>query len=186
MNAPHPLQNQLLAAAQSAPSEGEDGVRLLEYWDIVVDHKWLVVAALATALALSAAYSLVASPVFEANTLIQVEDNAGGSKLLGEAASLFDVKTATTAEIEILRSRLIIGAAVENTKQYIQARPRYIPFIGRALARRADGLVGAWLPGAVRVRAWNREHHGSPFRCSSKARRHAFSLDCQRSKTPTS
>ena len=140
MNAPHPLQNQMTSQVQSAPSEAEDGINLLEYWDIVVDNRWRVLAVLGLVLALSTGYALIAPPVYEANTMIQVEDNSGGSKLLGDAASLFDVKTATTAEIEILRSRLVIGAAVDNTKYFIDARPRYVPLIGRALARRAEGL----------------------------------------------
>ncbi len=141
MNAPHPLQNQLTPTPQAMASEESEGINLLEYWDIVYDNRWWVGALLATALALSGGYAMVASPVYEANTLIQVEDNLGNaSGLLGEAAGLIDVKTATTAELEILRSRLVIGEAVDNTKLYIEARPRYIPLIGRAMARRSSEL----------------------------------------------
>jgi tyrosine-protein kinase Etk/Wzc len=141
MNAPHPLQNDLRAAPASAPVEESEGINLLEYWDIVYDNKWFVGALLVLGLGLSGTYAAFAPPVFEANTMIQVEDNMGGGKsLLGEAASLFDVKTATTAEIEILRSRRIVGAAVDTTRHYIEARPRYLPIVGRMLARRASGL----------------------------------------------
>lgn len=141
MNAPHPLQNEVRTATPSPFLEEADGINLLEYWDIVYDNKWLVGALLAIGLGLSGTYAAFAPPVFEANTMIQVEDNTGGGKsLLGQAADLFDVKTATTAEIEILRSRLIVGAAVDSTKHYLEARPRYLPLVGRSLARRASGL----------------------------------------------
>ena len=141
MNAPHPLHNQLIPAPQAVVAEEPDGVNLLEYWDIVYDNRWLVAALLALAVALSGGYAAFAPPVYEANTMVQVEDNLGNSKsLLGEAAGLLDVKTATTAELEILRSRLVIGKAVDSTRLYIEARPRYLPVVGRALAGRATEL----------------------------------------------
>ena len=142
MNAPHPLQTQLLTGqAAAAPVEEDDGINLVEYWDIVYDNRWLIASILAVALALGSTYAFLARPVYEANTLIQVEDNMGNSKsLLGEAAGLVDVKTATSAELEILRSRLVIGQAVDSARLYIDARPRYLPYVGAALARRASGL----------------------------------------------
>ncbi|MDB5898014.1 MAG: epsB [Ramlibacter sp.] len=140
MNAPHPLQNQLVGTSP-LPQEEADGINLVEYWDIIVDNRWLIASILALAVAIGGTYAFLAQPVYEANLLVQVEDNMGNSKsLLGEAAGLVDVKTGTSAEIEILRSRLVIGQAVDSARLYIDARPRYIPYIGAALARHASGL----------------------------------------------
>lgn len=138
MNAPHPLHSQLVPAPLA---EVDDGINLLEYWDIIIDNRWLIAAMLAVAGALGSTYALLARPVYEANLMVQVEDNAGSAKsVLGEAAALFDTKTATSAELEILRSRLVIGKAVDNARLYISARPRYFPLIGAALARRAEDV----------------------------------------------
>ncbi|GAB3650603.1 polysaccharide biosynthesis tyrosine autokinase [Ramlibacter alkalitolerans] len=140
MNAPHPLQSQLMPPPSVARDE-ERGINLVEYWDIVVDNRWLVAAIVALAVGLGGAYAFLARPIYEANLLVQVEDNTGNAKgVLGEAAGLVDVKTATSAELEILRSRLVIGEAVDNARLYIRAHPRYIPVVGDALARHADGL----------------------------------------------
>ena len=80
-------------------------------------------------------------PVYEGEPLIQVEDTDGGGKgILSEAGGLVDVKTPASGEIEIIRSRMIAGQAVEATKLYIAASPRYVPYIGGWLARRATGL----------------------------------------------
>lgn len=152
MNAPHPLQTQLIPAPQPAV-EDADGINLVEYWDIIVDNRWLIAAVLALAALIGGTYAFLARPVYEGNILVQVEDNMGNSKsLLGEAAGLLDVKTATSAEIEILRSRLVLGQAVDSTRLYIDARPRYIPYIGAALARTSSGLSNPgflWMPGYV-------------------------------------
>lgn len=141
MNAPHPLQTQLANSPAPVAAEEADGIDLVEYWDIVYDNRWLILAIVALALVLGGGYAWLARPVYQANTLVQVEDNAGNSKsLLGEAAGLVDVKTATSAELEILRSRMVIGQAVDGARLYIDARPRYLPVFGAALARHASGL----------------------------------------------
>jgi tyrosine-protein kinase Etk/Wzc len=175
MNAPHPLQPTLVPALP-AQAEEEDGFNLLEYWDIVVDNRWLVTAVFALALLVGGGYAFVARPVYEANLLVQVEDNPASSTqaLLGQAAGLFDVKTATSAELEIIRSRLVIGQAVDSAKLYISARPRYIPVIGAALARHAKelsdpGFLGfsGYVSGteSISVPSFNapRELEGTPF-----------------------
>ena len=140
MNAPHPLQSQLMPAPTLGRDE-QSGINLVEYWDIIVDNRWLVAAVVAIAVALGGTYAFLARPIYEANLLVQVEDSGGSTKaLIGEASGLVDVKTATSAEIEILRSRLVIGQAVDSARLYISAQPRYLPVIGAALARRAEDL----------------------------------------------
>lgn len=129
-----------LAALAPAPQD-DDGFNVREYVDILLDNKWLIGAITSLAIAAGVAYALSAKPVYQANILIQVEDSAGSAQsFLGEASSLFDVKTPATGEIEIIRSRMIISQAVENTRLFIDAQPRYVPLVGNWLARRATGL----------------------------------------------
>jgi tyrosine-protein kinase Etk/Wzc len=159
MNAPHSMQQ--LSIPQPAPYavEDESEVSLLEYWDIIVDNRWLIAAVTAGALLFGGAYAFLSKPVYEANLLIQVEDSSTSAQgLLGEAASLFDVKTAASAEIEILRSRMVIGSAVDTTRHYITARPRYLPIVGNWLASRAASLsdpgffgFGGWVTGSEKI-----------------------------------
>ncbi len=73
--------------------------------------------------------------------LIQVEDNGmNASSLLGDASSLFDVKTQAAAELEILPSRMVIGKAVDTLQLYIDAKPKYFPVIGSWIASRNKHL----------------------------------------------
>ena len=182
MNAPHPLQNQLTLgpAVPPPPPDDDDEINLVEYWDIIVDNRWLIAAVTAVALAVGSAYAFMAKPVYESNLLIQVEDSASAAKsFLGEAASLFDVKTPATAEIEIIRSRMVIGQAVDATLLYIDARPHYLPLVGDWMARRAKTLsdpgflgIGGWVTGKekISVSAFNvpREFEGSDFRVTAR------------------
>jgi tyrosine-protein kinase Etk/Wzc len=156
------LQHQLTLgqATPPQPPQEDDEINLLEYWDIIVDSRWLVAAIMALALIIGLAYALLAKPVYESNLLIQVEDPSGSAKgMLGEAASFFDVKTPATAEMEIIRSRMVIGQAVDSTLLYVEAAPRYLPLVGYWLSRRAEGLsnpgflgMGGWVMGRERIK----------------------------------
>jgi tyrosine-protein kinase Etk/Wzc len=140
MNARNLLQPPTQSPAPTAPLD-KDQVNLVEYWDIVVDNRWAVAAVTALVVAVGATYAFLARPIYEANLLIQVEDSAASAKsFLGEASTLFDVKTPAAAEIEIIRSRMVIGRAVDGTLAYIDATPRYLPIVGNWLARHATEL----------------------------------------------
>jgi tyrosine-protein kinase Etk/Wzc len=129
--------------------EVDDGTPLLDLLDIVLEQKWVIAAVTAAALVAGGGYALTATPIYEANSLIQVEDVKGNplGGMMGEAGSLFDVKSSTAAEIEILRSRLVVGQAVSNLQLDQSVTPKYAPVLGSWLARRATepsnpGLLG--------------------------------------------
>ena len=124
-----------------APRTNEEEFDFGRYLEIVADNKWLIAAITTLALVLGIAYALVQKPVYEANILVQIEEPETSTKsFLGEAGALFDVKTPASAEIEILRSRKVVGEAVDKVQLDIEAEPRYIPVIGRWLARHSSGL----------------------------------------------
>ncbi len=87
--------------------------------------------------------------------------------MLGDVSSIFDIKQAASGEMEILRSRLVVGHAVDYYQLYVHATPDYFPVIGRWLAKRhesfalptavTDAIPGGWAPG-------RRAHPGQPHR----------------------
>jgi len=113
----------------------EDNIDLAYYLDVVTDSKWLIAAICSVFLILGACYAFFSSPIYEADMLIQVEDGKNSIQgMLGDAADALDSQTAASAEIEILRSRLVVAAAVDNLRLYITATPKYFPFFGQKLA----------------------------------------------------
>ena len=128
-----------VSTASGAPDDQD--VDLGRYLEALVSQKWLIAAITVIVLAIGVIYAALQRPVYESNMLIQVEDTEGASKtFLAEATSAFDVKTPASAEMEIIRSRTVLGKAIEATNLDVVAYPRYTPYIGGWLARRATGL----------------------------------------------
>ncbi len=133
--------------------------RLREHIDLFLDNRWTIAKFVAAALLLGALYTLFGPRVYEANVLLQVEDaERSGGTLLGESASsALNAKTPTAGEAEILKSRLVLGQAIEDTKLYIEARPLYLPLVG-AGSRAAPGTVAARPAGHGRLCPRRRAH----------------------------
>jgi tyrosine-protein kinase Etk/Wzc len=101
----------------------------------------VIIAALFTLVGL--VYAMLARPVYQADMLIHVEDSDGATKnALADLSAMFAVKTAASAEIEVLRSRMVVSRAVEATQLYINASPRYFPVVGRWIATHLN--VSSW------------------------------------------
>jgi tyrosine-protein kinase Etk/Wzc len=139
--------------------EADEEPRLAEYWDILVDNRWMIAGVIALALSLGAVYATLATPVYRANVLIQIEDSAPESKgFLSETNGMFEIKTPAAGELQVLGSRMVLGAAADLARLQISAGPRYLPYVGRWLARRAHGLSepgilgrGGYVSGTERI-----------------------------------
>ncbi|OGS94866.1 MAG: tyrosine protein kinase [Gallionellales bacterium RIFCSPLOWO2_02_FULL_57_47] len=143
----------------------EDEINLSSLLDSLwLDRKMVGLIAVAI-LALGTAYAFMAKPIYQANLIVQVEDSPGSTRsLLGEAGALFDTKTAASAEMELLRSRMVVANAVDSLGLYIGAQPKYFPFVGRWWASRSKqlsnpGILGyggyAWGNEAIEVPVFN-------------------------------
>jgi tyrosine-protein kinase Etk/Wzc len=171
-----PIPHSTLTNAQLA-AQDDDTVNLASYVDLLFDNRWLITIIAAAFTLIAGAYALIATPVYEANILVQVEDSASSSKnLLGDLSSVFDLKTAATAEMEILRSRFVLGKVVNNRLLYINAEPKYFPMIGRWVARQNEGLSNPGLFGAGGY-AWGAEQiEVSIFNVPEKLQNKKFTL----------
>jgi tyrosine-protein kinase Etk/Wzc len=115
-----------------------DEIHLSDYLAVVAESWKLILATAATVLLLGMLYAFLATPVYRADAMIQVEDSADSTKdALGDLSSIFDTKQTADAEIELIRSRLVVGQTVRTLHLDISARPRYFPMIGAMLARHA-------------------------------------------------
>ena len=128
-------------APEAAPDD--PALDIKGYFNTLFDSRWLIggIAVLITALAV--VYALIAKPVYEANLMIHVEEESpnASKNILSEASSLFETKKAAIAEMELLRSRMVISRAVDNLQLYIEVEPKYFPVAGFWFATQNNGAL---------------------------------------------
>lgn len=123
-------------------------INLSDILDNLIEYRTVFGAVAATCLAVALGYAVIATPVYTADALIQVEEKKGSA--LGALSSVGDMlnvqNSPVLGEIEILRSRNVIGRAVEAQLAHIDIEvDNRFPIIGNWLARKlspgSDGLV---------------------------------------------
>jgi len=134
-------------------------IDLAHLFDTFINNRLLILAITGFFTALGIAYALLATPVYMASAMIQIEPKNG-------LPSLSDVVNATPAvspaqtEISLLKSRSVVGGAVENLNLDISIQPHYFPLIGGFMARRfepsEEGELG-WYPAGFGSYAWGGE-----------------------------
>ncbi|MDX1655529.1 MAG: GNVR domain-containing protein, partial [Candidatus Competibacteraceae bacterium] len=116
----------------------EEEINLGDYLAVIAASKWLILGITLLVLLLGAAYALIARPIYSVDALLQVEEKGSSLGALDEVTAMFEGETPVNAEIEILRSRLVIGRAVDDLNLTVQARPHHLPLLGEAIARHHD------------------------------------------------
>ncbi|QJI38486.1 polysaccharide biosynthesis tyrosine autokinase [Pseudomonas sp. ADAK13] len=124
------------APAVTAREDENEEIDLLGLFGTLIDHKWLIAAVTGAFMVTGAAYAVLATPVYQANALLQVE--AKKNDLLGfsDIGGMLGKESPSATEIELIQSRYVIGKTVDNLKLDIVVQPMYFPLIGEFLARR--------------------------------------------------
>ena len=111
-------------------------IDLSVYWIALLQSKWLITLIVFAALAMAFVYLLVASPVYRVNAILQLETGRSELGALEDISSLLGMESVEAlAELEVIRSRSIIGRTVEELNLGLSVQPRYFPFIGSVVAR---------------------------------------------------
>lgn len=123
-----------------------------EYVKLAAESRWAIFWILVAAIGIGSVASVAIRPQYESTLLIQIADSIGSPKsFLGEASTAFDIKTPATAEMEIMRSRMVVSPAVEKHRLLVVAKPRLFPWVGHWLAPDSEEQPPA---GALRIGRW--------------------------------
>ncbi|MCK5857900.1 MAG: polysaccharide biosynthesis tyrosine autokinase [Abyssibacter sp.] len=146
---------------QYVPSRDEDEIDLRQLLRALSEGRLIILGCVVGALVLAAFYAWVTPREFQSGALVQVEMESTSSldRALGELESaLGGQETPVSAEIELIKSRMVIGRVVDQLREFIVAEPRHFPVFGSAWARGYDGEepAGAFL--GMRQFAWGGEH----------------------------
>jgi tyrosine-protein kinase Etk/Wzc len=145
-----------------------DELRLSDYLAAILGSWRIIVSIMLAVVLLGTAYAFLASPVYKADAMIQVTEAAPQNNANGQAnavqtvSQMFDSKSTTAAEIELLRSRAVVEDTVKKLHLDITARPRYFPIVGGVISsilgtRNGEPPV-SWLSGF----AWGNESIAVP------------------------
>lgn len=120
-------------------SDDDDNIDLLALFGTLLDSKWIIIGITTVFCAIGVAYALLSTPIYQANAIVQVEEKKGGMAALGgmaEMTEMFGGTSPAVTEIELLKSRAVLGKVVENLKLDIVIEPNYFPLVGHFLSRR--------------------------------------------------
>ncbi|RWR01185.1 tyrosine protein kinase [[Pantoea] beijingensis] len=130
-------------------SDAHNEVDLGRLLGSIIDYKWLIIAITSFFTIAGVLYSIFATPIYQANALVQVESSIG-SQLVNNLDSLLPDKPQSAAEIELLQSRMVLGKTVEDLHLDISIGQNYFPLFGKGWAR----LTGE-KPGELAISRFN-------------------------------
>lgn len=119
----------------SQNSGADDEVDLMSLIGILLDYKWLIVACTIFMASLGILYAMLAAPVYQADATMQIESKQSGLAGLEDLMDISGKSPGTVTEIELLKSRWVIGLAVDSLRLDIYTSPKYFPLIGGYVAR---------------------------------------------------
>ncbi|OYV75364.1 MAG: hypothetical protein B7Z74_01200, partial [Deltaproteobacteria bacterium 21-66-5] len=140
---------ELNAASPAVAAENEsDEISLYEMAAVLLDARWMIAAIAGGIFFLVFLYALFAAPVYTPSALLQVNQKSGGLSGLETLSSMLQGSALPVqAEIQLVRSRSVLSAAIHTQHADIRVRPRHFPLFGSFIARHYHGLApaGAWL-----------------------------------------
>ncbi|MFM0183728.1 polysaccharide biosynthesis tyrosine autokinase [Paraburkholderia aspalathi] len=115
-----------------APGGDEDAV-LRDLLRTVIDQIWWVLGIAGCIILAAVIYSKLATPIYSADALLQVEAQTGNGTPSQVALSLMPSvgPMHTDAEIEIIKSRAVVEPVVEQFKLNFSAAPKTMPVLGK-------------------------------------------------------
>lgn len=115
----------------------DDEIDLGKLFGIILDAKWLILCTIFLFSVIGIAVAILSTPIYKADALIQIEKKSSGgiSAMVGDMGELFSAESSATTEIEIIKSRMILGDTVDKFNLTTVVTPNYMPLIGKGLAR---------------------------------------------------
>nr|WKF56018.1 Tyrosine-protein kinase wzc [Paraburkholderia busanensis] len=146
------MSNQLSPHVSGPLRTEEEDVVLGQLIQVILDDIWWLIAIAATIVALAGAYCLLAKPTYSADAHVRVEQSDNTSQALTQTQTGANITTGSTslptdAEIEIIKSRGVVGPVVQDLKLNFSVTPKALPVIGSIAARLAapGQLARPWL-----------------------------------------
>lgn len=123
-----------------------DEIDLGRLFGELIDHRKLIISVTSLFTLFALVYALFATPIYQADALVQVEQKQGNAILSNLSQILPTGQPQSAPEIALLQSRMILGKTVTDLNLQAQVTQDYFPVFGRGWAR----LMGE-KPGVIDV-----------------------------------
>ena len=137
-------QSDTLRQPNQQDNEEDENLDLGALIATILNEKYLIASVALIFLGLGVFKTQLTIPSYKADAMVQVEEKSNALDALSGVMSLMESAPLALTEIEIIKSRQILGAAVKDLHLDIVATPKYFPIVGKAIARRfqAKNLTG--------------------------------------------
>ncbi|MGB3254517.1 MULTISPECIES: tyrosine-protein kinase Wzc [Buttiauxella] len=133
------------ARRSSAPTEGNDEIDIGRLFGTVLEARWWVLGITAIFAILATIYAMFATPIYKADALVQIEQNAGNSLVNDISSALSNKPPASAAEMQLIQSRLVLGKTVDDLNLDISVEKNSFWLLGagwdRLQGRQNDTVV---------------------------------------------
>lgn len=114
--------------------QDRDEIDLSQLLARLFDHRYLIATVTLCFALVGGAYTFLATPVYRANALIQVEQNASSALMQDVSRFLPAVaRTEASTEMALIRSRMVLGQTLIKRHLLVEARPLGLPLFGNTL-----------------------------------------------------
>ena len=117
-------------------NNGDEEISPGDILAIIVDNKIVVISVFLTFFIIGSATAFLDTPVYRADALLQIQEKSSSIQALDAVDFFMESNGSTAAEIEIAKSRKVLGSTVKALNLDIVAKPIYFPIFGETLARR--------------------------------------------------
>jgi len=104
-------------------------------WGIILDEKRLIGLVVLVFVVGGILNAVFTTPVYKADALLQVEPKSKGMPGLGELTGAFEIDSEAITEIEVLKSRMVMGRVVDELDLDIEVERNYMPLVGNGISR---------------------------------------------------
>ncbi|WP_427065124.1 polysaccharide biosynthesis tyrosine autokinase [Klebsiella pneumoniae] len=121
-----------------------------------IDHRKLIISVTSLFTLLALVYAIFATPIYQADALIQVEQKQANAILSNLSQMLPDSQPQSAPEIALIQSRMILGKTVDDLNLQARVKEKYFPVFGRGLSR----ILGE-KPGEISISRLYMQNDGS-------------------------
>ncbi|HDS6923519.1 TPA: polysaccharide biosynthesis tyrosine autokinase [Klebsiella pneumoniae subsp. pneumoniae] len=119
-----------------------DEIDLSRLYGELIDHRKLIISVTAFFTLIALVYSLFSTPIYQADSLIQVEQKQANAILSNLSQMLPDSQPQSAPEITLLQSRMILGKTVDDLNLQAKIKQNYFPILGRGFSRLSGDKPG--------------------------------------------